>query len=77
MKINAHYFEDGNVQMKINKPFKKDLSIGTDGAKGVVDFITKSEDDVLKGLDTLYDGLLTDVFKTMRRELPGNRRHEE
>lgn len=70
VRINAHYFEDGNVQMKINKPFKKDISVEKDGAKAVVDFITKTEDDVLKGIDTLYEGLLTDVFKTMRRELP-------
>lgn len=57
--------------MKINKPFKKDLSLEKEGAKAVVDFVTKNEDDVLKGIDILYEGLLTDVFKTMRRELPG------
>lgn len=73
IKINAHYFEDGNVQLKINRPFKFDISVGSNAdadAKTVFDLIRKTENELLKSLDDLYEKLPNEVFKTFRKKLP-------
>jgi len=40
----------------------------------ILEKIRESEDQVLSGLDALYETLPTQVFKTMRKALPGNRK---
>ncbi len=37
----------------------------------IMDKIKEGEDEILKGLDSLYESLPTQVFKTMRKALPG------
>lgn len=37
----------------------------------IMDKIREGEDEILKGLDSLYESLPTQVFKTMRKALPG------
>ncbi len=39
--------------------------------KRIIEKIKESEDQVLKGLDNIYETLPTQVFKTMRKALPG------
>lgn len=39
----------------------------------IIDKIRISEDQILSGLDNLYESLPTQVFKTMRKALPGKR----
>lgn len=73
VKINAHYFEDGNVQLKLNKTFSYPMELKGDpdeGCKKILEKIRISEDQILVGLDTLYESLPTQVFKTMRKALP-------
>jgi len=73
VKINAHYFEDGNVQLKLNKAFSfpMDLKAEADvNCQRIMEKIRESEDQVLSGLDALYESLPSQVFKTMRKALP-------
>jgi capping protein alpha len=73
VKINAHYFEDGNVQLKLNKAFSfpMDLKAEADvNCQRIFEKIRESEDQILKGLDALYESLPSQVFKTMRKALP-------
>lgn len=41
------------------------------GCERILEKIRISEDQILTGLDTLYESLPTQVFKTMRKALPG------
>ena len=72
VKINAHYFEDGNVQLKVNKAYSTNLAF-TDAEKDAqkaFDFIRSNENQLLAGLNEVYESLPTEVFKTMRKEIP-------
>lgn len=74
MKINAHYFEDGNVQLKLNRNFTFPMELKAEAEENcqrIMDKIREGEDEILKGLDSLYESLPTQVFKTMRKALPG------
>jgi len=73
VKINAHYFEDGNVQLKLHKTFSFPMELkgeAEENCQKILDKIREGEDDILKGLDSLYESLPTQVFKTMRKALP-------
>jgi len=72
VKINAHYFEDGNVQLKVNKPYASDIQFSdADGsAKKIFEFIKSSENELLSNLGNVYDSLSEDVFKALRKDIP-------
>ena len=59
--------------MKINRPFKFDISVGSDvekDTKAVFELIKKTENDLLVNIDNLYEKLPNDVFKTFRKKIP-------
>jgi len=73
IKINVHYFEDGNVQL--NNSHNENLRINVTGdaaetAKNVVDAINKFEDEYQSTLEDMYVSMHTTTFKQMRRFLP-------
>jgi len=73
IKINAHYFEDGNVQLKQSRNFELDIELKDSveaEAKAIVDFIKNSENQVKKGLDEIYTTLCDEVVKPIRKALP-------
>jgi len=72
IKINVHYFEDGNVQLHtdLNKHARVDITEPASTAKVVVSAIEKIETDFYNNLEELYVNMHTQTFKAMRRFLP-------
>eukprot|EP01083_Nonionella_stella_P036053 98387_1 len=72
IRINVHYFEDGNVQL--NSTFQEhgevDVSDPQTTAVTVINTITTLENDFQKRLDQFYGQMHDSTFKNMRRFLP-------
>eukprot|EP00617_Octactis_speculum_P021186 CAMPEP_0185768276 /NCGR_PEP_ID=MMETSP1174-20130828/48718_1 /TAXON_ID=35687 /ORGANISM="Dictyocha speculum, Strain CCMP1381" /LENGTH=298 /DNA_ID=CAMNT_0028452889 /DNA_START=12 /DNA_END=908 /DNA_ORIENTATION=+ len=77
IKVRAHYFEDGNVQLQTAKntePIK--LSAETAGdelAKAVRKYILDQEFALQSGLEEMYTNMTEETFKAMRRVMPIHR----
>jgi len=70
--INAHYFEDGNLQMHHQKDFQQSLSDPTN-ATLVLAAIKALEQTLETELQTLYETLPSGSLKLLRRALPVTR----
>jgi len=73
VKMNVHYFEDGNVQLHtdLNRTLKVNITpdaVAT--AKSVVSTLDKFESEFHSHLEELYVTMHTTTFKAMRRFLP-------
>lgn len=75
VKVNVHYFEDGNVQLHsdIKKKVKVQVGAEADTAKAVATAISKIEDEYQTELEEMYVSMHTSTFKAMRRFLPVSR----
>jgi len=76
IKVHAHYFEDGNVQLQTSKqisPVSLSFSSETDLAAKVVALIQSSESNVQAGLEDMYANMAEETFKAMRRVMPVKR----
>ena len=73
IKLHAHYFEDGNVQLISTKniPAIK-ISYSTDDelSQSIVSTINESEGTVQKGLEDMYANMNEETFRAMRRLMP-------
>ena len=73
IKLHAHYFEDGNVQLISSKsiPITK-LSFNNDDefTQLIVSLIDTSEGTVQKGLEDMYANMNEETFRAMRRLMP-------
>jgi capping protein alpha len=67
IRLNVHYFEDGNVQLQTdtNKTIQ-----GSSDAKVIVESIKKVEQEFEMELEASYNALGTNTFKALRRALP-------
>lgn len=72
IKIHAHYFEDGNVQLQTQKNLPRTtLEYSTaDIGTTVINYIKKAESAVQAGLEEMYVNMNDETFKTMRRLMP-------
>ena len=73
IKIHAHYFEDGNVQLQTTKPaaaMKWDWAFGEDNAQTVIDYINAQETALHTALGYMYLNMDAETFKSIRRILP-------
>jgi len=72
VKLNVHYFEDGNVQL--HSTFEKQANINVQGedATGadIVKAIAKIEGDFQSQLEEMYVNMPGSIFKSMRRFYP-------
>jgi len=72
IKLNVHYYEEGNVQLVSN--FDTDLNVNAQNpdqfAKEAVNAISKAEADFQNSLDNNYDTMSSTTFKALRRPLP-------
>jgi len=72
VKLNVHYFEDGNVQL--NSTFEKQANVNVQGedATGaeIVKAIAKIESDFQGQLEEMYVNMPGSIFKSMRRFYP-------
>jgi len=73
IRVQVHYYEDGNVQLNTNITKKKDgLSAKdpTSVAEAVIKAIFDIETDFQNNLDINYDKMNSTTFKSLRRQLP-------
>lgn len=75
VKINVHYFEDGNVQMHNAMEKTKSVAVGSadDTAKEVVAAVKEIESNLQNNLEEMYVNMHRVTFKNMRRFLPKTR----
>jgi capping protein alpha len=72
LKVNVHYYEDGNVQLNTETPIKTNAS-GSDArslADAAVKAIDKAESNFHKSIETSYNTMGDTTFKALRRVLP-------
>lgn len=75
IKIHAHYFEDGNVQLQTIKPVVEQmwdwaLSDVSSHVADIVDHIKARESDLHTALAGMYMNMDQETFKSIRRILP-------
>ncbi|CAG8551039.1 11055_t:CDS:2 [Paraglomus occultum] len=74
VKVNVHYFEDGNVQLNTEKTHDGTVKIDAENpetaAAAIAKYIHKVEDDFQKSLNDAYIELNENTFKELRRALP-------
>lgn len=75
LKVDVHYYEDGNVRLLTNKPVNLSVSSGT-GA-GVVKEIAATEKKYQEELNRSFTNLSEGAFKGLRRQLPVTRQKIE
>lgn len=71
--INAHYFEEGNMQLSHTDTFEREILVKNSEeniAKEVIKQIRKCDAEVQSEMDELYENLPSGVFKPMRRTMP-------
>jgi capping protein alpha len=75
VKVDVHYYEDGNVRLLTNKPITTQVSSGTGAgiAKEIASAEKKYQEDLNKGFVSLSEG----AFKGLRRQLPVTRQKIE
>jgi len=72
IRINVHYFEEGNVQLNstFNEQADVDVADPESTAKAVIGVIENLETEFQKKLDQFYVQMHDSTFKNMRRFLP-------
>eukprot|EP00456_Euglypha_rotunda_P091055 TRINITY_DN955_c0_g1_i16.p1 TRINITY_DN955_c0_g1~~TRINITY_DN955_c0_g1_i16.p1 ORF type:complete len:290 (+),score=51.33 TRINITY_DN955_c0_g1_i16:30-899(+) len=72
IKVNVHYFEDGNVQLHTKFPTKVSITVGDEKktAAEVAKAIRKIETDFQANLEEMYVQMHKSTFKQMRRFWP-------
>lgn len=72
IKVNVHYFEDGNVQLhsESNKQAKIQVKDSADTARAVVGAIDQIESQYQSSLEEIYVQMHSQQFKSMRRFYP-------
>ena len=69
IKINNHYFENGNIQFSTSQNFS-DVPLEGADEENIVKAISKTESNYQSQVEALHAGKLSGVFKAMRRALP-------
>ncbi|RFU74478.1 f-actin-capping subunit alpha [Trichoderma arundinaceum] len=75
IKVDVHYYEDGNVRLLTSKPIAASISSGTGAgiAKEIASTEKKYQEDLNKSFVSLSEG----AFKGLRRQLPVTRQKIE
>ncbi|KAI0391094.1 subunits of heterodimeric actin filament capping protein Capz [Xylariaceae sp. FL0594] len=75
IKVDVHYYEDGNVRLLTNKPVNATVSSGTGAgiAKEIAAGEKKYQEELHRGFVDLSEG----TFKSLRRQLPITRQKIE
>ena len=75
IKVDVHYYEDGNVRMSTSK--KVEISSGVGSADALVREIAKAENKYQEELNKAFTALAEGSFKGLRRQLPVTRQRVE
>jgi len=76
IKVNVHYFEDGNVQLHSTLDKAATLTVASDAdatATEIVKAVGKIENDFQSSLEDMYVKMHSTTFKAMRRFYPVTR----
>lgn len=68
LKVDVHYYEDGNVRLLTNKPVEHELSSGN--AAEIVKVLAAEEKRYQEELNRAFGQLSEGAFKSLRRQLP-------
>jgi hypothetical protein len=75
MKVDVHYYEDGNVRLLTTKPISASISSGS--ASTIVREVTVAEKKYQEELNKGFNNLSEGAFKGLRRQLPITRQKIE
>ena len=76
MKVDVHYYEDGNVRLLTDKPIISSLSSSA-SASEIVKQIAFIERKYQEELNRGFQNLSENAFKSLRRQLPVTRQKME
>ncbi len=75
VKVDVHYYEDGNVRLLTTKPVAASVASGSGGgiAKEIATVEKRYQEELNRGFANLSEG----AFKALRRQLPVTRQKIE